>query len=299
MPCFNAAHTLARAAASLIAQTFHDWECIIVDDGSTDGSDTRIRQITDRRFRSFFSSANHGRGAARQFALEHATGAYLSMLDADDWYYPEKLQRQLRRFEADPASVLVGAGVAIVNRDFQLAGIRRSASSATGHRQRNAVDVCFASSMVRAEAAMSTGFNAAYRVAEDADFLLRLLPGTTWSCITEALYAYHEYDTATLQKQLDSIESARRRAASRAGKEPFAPTLVDFSYRAKSMFYRSVFALGLQDRMLRARSERPCESDVLQFRAAWAKVELALQRHVPSERGYLREASSYTLVQHK
>lgn len=113
MPSFNARGTLPRAAASLIAQTYENWECVFVDDGSTDGSFEWICQIGDPRFRCFRNALNQGRGATRQLGLEKSRGEYICMLDADDWYYPQKLQRQVDCVEADPMLVLVSADLAI------------------------------------------------------------------------------------------------------------------------------------------------------------------------------------------
>lgn len=96
MPAYNAEATIASAMASVCDQTYEDWELILVDDGSTDrtaelagsaaASDKRIRLIRQR---------NQGVAAARNAAIEAATGRYLAFLDADDLWLPTKLERQV------------------------------------------------------------------------------------------------------------------------------------------------------------------------------------------------------------
>jgi len=96
MPAYNAEATIWSAMTSVQLQTHEDWELIVVDDGSADrtaelaqraaANDKRIRVIRQR---------NLGVAAARNAAIEAATGRYLAFLDADDAWLPEKLQRQL------------------------------------------------------------------------------------------------------------------------------------------------------------------------------------------------------------
>lgn len=105
MPALNAAAHLARAVASVKAQTRHDWELIIADDGSCDGTlalaasfaaaDPRIKVLRRRE------AAPRGAGAARNRAIKAAQGRYLAFLDADDEWVPDKLHRQVGRMEAE------------------------------------------------------------------------------------------------------------------------------------------------------------------------------------------------------
>lgn len=283
MPSFNARDTLPRAAASLIAQTYESWECIFIDDGSADDSFQWMREITDSRFRCFRNTVNQGRGAARQLALDYARGKYLGMLDADDWYYPKKLQNEVDCIEADAAVVLVSADLAIIGRDRRLVGVRRNGRPYVPCARPNDVGVCFPPSLIRMEAAKQVGFDATIRVAEDREFLLRLLPGRAYACIPETLYAYNEYASATLEKVLQSNLSLQRQARRYSARSPVIQQALNCSYYAKSFLYRATFALGLQERMLRSRSSRPEPSDFEQFEAAWESVEGALIRCFGSE----------------
>jgi glycosyltransferase involved in cell wall biosynthesis len=93
LPIYNRADTLPRCLASIRAQTFDDWELIAVDDGSTDGSAELI--AGDPRFRLLHHEVNRGAAAARNTALAAAKGEFIALIDSDDEWLPQKLERQL------------------------------------------------------------------------------------------------------------------------------------------------------------------------------------------------------------
>jgi len=96
-PVYNSARFLSEAVASVAAQTFKDWEMVIVDDGSTDGSVRHARDLAGRERRIRFSAlgANCGAAVARNTAIENARGRYIAFLDSDDQWLPAKLEKQL------------------------------------------------------------------------------------------------------------------------------------------------------------------------------------------------------------
>ena len=106
IPSYNSAHYLSVALNSVERQTFTDWECLIVDDGSTDGT----RQIAeshvqrDPRFRYFYKD-NGGLPSTRNYGLERARGRWVQFLDADDWLAEDKFSRQLAAAEKLTATV--------------------------------------------------------------------------------------------------------------------------------------------------------------------------------------------------
>jgi glycosyltransferase involved in cell wall biosynthesis len=99
IPCHDSARWLAETLESALAQTWPTVEVIVVDDGSTDGSVTVAQGFTARGVR-VVSQPNQGAAAARNTGLQHARGAYLQFLDADDLLAPDKLERQVRLLEA-------------------------------------------------------------------------------------------------------------------------------------------------------------------------------------------------------
>ena len=97
VPCYNAEAFLGATLEAVIAQTFTDWECVVVDDASRDGSAAVLAQYAERdpRIRPVFQPLNGGAAAARNAGLGVIRGRYLAFLDADDYWLPEKLAKQV------------------------------------------------------------------------------------------------------------------------------------------------------------------------------------------------------------
>lgn len=103
VPCRNYGALLPEALESVLAQTHADWECLIVDDGSTDSTPAVAREYAarDTRFR-YMHQAHAGASAARNYGLRAAQGQFVQFLDADDLLPPRKLEAQLAFLAAHP-----------------------------------------------------------------------------------------------------------------------------------------------------------------------------------------------------
>jgi glycosyltransferase involved in cell wall biosynthesis len=109
---WNAEPFLAEAVASVVAQSHPDWELLLVDDGSTDGSTEIAKQLIASdpermRYLEHPGHANRGMSASRNLGIAHARGAYLAFLDADDVWLPDKLSQQVTLLEEHPEAALV------------------------------------------------------------------------------------------------------------------------------------------------------------------------------------------------
>ena len=110
MPVHNALPHLDEAVRSILDQSFADFEFVIYDDGSSDGSVERLREWTkqDRRIRLFEGKRNLGPVGSSAFAVEHSTAPLVARMDADDRCSPDRLQRQLDLMREHPECGLVG-----------------------------------------------------------------------------------------------------------------------------------------------------------------------------------------------
>jgi glycosyltransferase involved in cell wall biosynthesis len=92
MPTYNRAFIIQRAIKSVIAQTYYDWELIVIDDGSTDNTAEIIRQYSGNRKIKFFQyTINHGVNYARNRGIEVCSGDYVTFLDSDDEFFEDTL----------------------------------------------------------------------------------------------------------------------------------------------------------------------------------------------------------------
>lgn len=108
VPCFNAEAFIHEALISIQAQSFTDWECLIVDDCSTDGSAAVLKAMAaeDPRIKPILLPVNGGASVARNTALDAATGTWVTLLDADDVYAPDRLARLVALAEDKAADMV-------------------------------------------------------------------------------------------------------------------------------------------------------------------------------------------------
>ena len=104
IPVFNREKTILQTLNSVLEQEFENWECLVVDDGSSDDSVSIITKVCerDKRVRLIERPANRNKGAScsRNIGLEHASGKYIQFLDSDDLLAPNKLQVQVNKLES-------------------------------------------------------------------------------------------------------------------------------------------------------------------------------------------------------
>jgi glycosyltransferase involved in cell wall biosynthesis len=111
MPVYNEAAFVGAAIESVLQQTLRDFELVIVDNGSTDDSPEILRRITDPRVRVFRNPRNLGSAAAGNRAVRESRAALIARMDADDIALPNRLEKQVAAFAAEPRLALLGAQV--------------------------------------------------------------------------------------------------------------------------------------------------------------------------------------------
>ena len=100
MPSYNTGRFISETIESVLAQSYSDWELIIVDDCSTDDTDEMIGQyLTDERIRYIKNKNNSGAAVSRNRALREAKGKWIAFLDSDDLWEPDKLKKQIAFME--------------------------------------------------------------------------------------------------------------------------------------------------------------------------------------------------------
>ena len=108
IPAYNGEDYLGEAVDSVLAQTYTDYEIIVVDDGSTDSTSQVVQQYGNKI--SYFYQANQGVAASRNLGLNKAKGKYIAFLDQDDLFLPHKLASQVALLDAKPNLGMVNSG---------------------------------------------------------------------------------------------------------------------------------------------------------------------------------------------
>lgn len=116
IPVYNVEKYIEKCMQSLLGQTYHEFEALIIDDGSLDGSIEIAKQLVkdDPRF-LFLAKENGGLSSARNFGLDHATGDYIAFLDSDDYWADDCLEKVMTVFQNHPQTEIVVFGFNMVN----------------------------------------------------------------------------------------------------------------------------------------------------------------------------------------
>lgn len=201
MPVFNGMPLIKASVQSLINQSYDNWECIIVNDGSTDDTEKYLESLDKSRFVIHNFKKNLGRPEARQKGLELATGEFLAMLDADDLYHREKLAVQVNTLNQHPDVYLVGSGLCSFGTKVDFIRVR---SKGDGNIHAFNINEPFPSShapsMLRREHAVKFKYNPALKLGQDIDYLRRYLNGKKYLNLSDVFYYYSEFDSVTKSK---------------------------------------------------------------------------------------------------
>ena len=125
MPTYNRARYIAEAIRSVQSQTLREWEMIVIDDGSTDGTEKIVREIaaTDPRISYFKNEKNLGIAKTRNRGVSLAKADYVAMLDSDDiWTSPDKLSKQLDAILKNKKLGIVGVSARFIDEDGKVVG---------------------------------------------------------------------------------------------------------------------------------------------------------------------------------
>ena len=207
MTSYNAGRFLDPAIRSIVNQTFRDWEFLIVDDCSTDGSVELAAAWTERdpRIRLVRNPANKGQTACLNQGLREARGKWIARQDADDLSHPLRLTRQFEAVTACPDLVLVGTSGRMIDGNDRLAGLL-DVPSTTSLIRRMATfinpflhtSVFFSTRVVRDDLG---GYNERFRIAQDYDLWCRLVPEFASANLTARLVSYRHLASSLSKSQ--------------------------------------------------------------------------------------------------
>ncbi|HEV2293538.1 MAG TPA: glycosyltransferase [Tepidisphaeraceae bacterium] len=228
MSVFNGRRYLGEAIDSILAQTFRDFEFIIVDDGSTDGSLTILQEYARRDARiKVISRPNTGCWKASNDGIAASSGALIARMDADDVSVPERFEKQLSFLRQHPEVVAVGAQVLLIDADGEplrtMPHRRRLTHEEIdeGHLTGGGQVLFHPTVMMRREAVEKVGLYREWPAGMDLDLFLRLAEIGRLANLPEVLLKYRQHmgsiGHAKMKLQLESCRKMVHEAYQRRG----------------------------------------------------------------------------------
>jgi cellulose synthase/poly-beta-1,6-N-acetylglucosamine synthase-like glycosyltransferase len=217
---------IRQCVDSVLAQTFEDFEFLIVDDASRDATPTILASYNDPRIRVLRKADNQGQVASLNGGLHEARGVYVARIDADDWCRPERLERQVAVLDERPEVGLVGTWMDLVDdRDRRVARLRATISDFAEFVFQTLIMrvlISHPSAMYRrAPVIAAGGYDGSTGPAEDKDLWRRLLLERWGACIVpESLVVYRVHDG-----QLSQVHAEDQQAVDGASQERFLAAL--------------------------------------------------------------------------
>ncbi|MBO9998473.1 MAG: glycosyltransferase family 2 protein [Cyanobacteria bacterium SID2] len=198
IPSYNRATLISRAIQSVLDQTFTDWELIVIDDASQDNTEEVVRGFGDPRIHYIRHERNAGECGTRNTGLAAAKGHSIAFLDSDDWWLPEKLEKQVRRFEELPPQVgAIYTWLSAVNPQGQVKNLRQPTLQGSIYG-----DLLYAnfvgtpSTVIVRRECLDKGarFDTSLRCCGDWDMWLQIARDYDFEVIREPLVQYLDHD---------------------------------------------------------------------------------------------------------
>jgi glycosyltransferase involved in cell wall biosynthesis len=212
VPIFNSERTLTRAIDSVLAQTLSDWEIILVDDGSTDGTADLIAQTKLDRVTHIRHPQNRGAAAARNSGIAAARGRWIAFLDSDDVWKPDKLERQIAALERHGDQNVMGCatGYSLHKNGRDLTVSLRMAANQFRHQILYGCTISPGTTLLVERSVFDEigMFNPALRKLEDWDWLLRFAERYELLFVPDVLAEIYATKRGPTQKEFNLVADA-------------------------------------------------------------------------------------------
>jgi glycosyltransferase involved in cell wall biosynthesis len=213
IPAYNAENTILKTINSVQQQTFSDFELIVIINGSTDGTLELLKTVEDKRLKIFTLEKNAGPARARNHGIAQATGEFITFIDADDIWTPDKLELQLAALRQNPEAGVAYSWTCVMTEDGQQA-FQGEPLYFKGNVYPDMLFRNFISSgsnvMIRRQAVESVGvFDTTFGYSEDWDYFLRLARDWPFVVVPKTQIFYRQSSSSLSSTNLDALEDAK------------------------------------------------------------------------------------------
>ncbi len=203
MAFHNAHNTLADALQSILWQTYSNWELVLLDDGSTDGSAEIVNQFSDPRIRLVSDSVCRSLPVRLNQGVRLAKGPYIARMDADDIAFPERFARQVEYLQNHPEVDLLATTALMIDGESQPVGVlgSKAAHEALCRRPWHGFSMPHPTWMGRLDWFLANPYDEVARKAQDQVLLYRSYSTSRFAAIPDVLLAYR-YTSLSVSKTL-------------------------------------------------------------------------------------------------
>ncbi len=223
IPTYNRAGLIGQAISSVLAQTFTDFELIVVDDGSTDDTGKAVESYRDGRITLITRQNRSGQSGARNTGIKASRGEWIAFLDSDDEWLPEKLARQMERVDEGPDDYSVVYCACYRQHAGEAPEVRPKGDLMEGNlldellRGRKAPTPS-AYAVKRAALTATNGFDETMIAASDIDMWLRLAQRSfLFAAVQDPLAIKHDYGSGQIKQDAMAKLAGFRRMNKRWG----------------------------------------------------------------------------------
>ena len=213
LPFFNPGIHFENALKSIFCQTFQDWELILIDDGSTDGSLELVQKIQDSRVIVVHDGKNLGLPKRLNQITQMAKGQYIARMDADDLMHPERIKKQIEFLEKDKTIDMIDCAYVILDKNNTPTRIMNNSNQIPSAYQL-LKHGGFAHPTITGKRSwfQANLYNedAIYKRSEDRELFTRTFKHTKWAHLCDILFFYRYTDNVRAKASLESYAGERR-----------------------------------------------------------------------------------------
>lgn len=210
IPTFNRAHLIAETLDCILAQTYTNWECIIVDDGSTDASEILIKKYCDKDDRfSYYQRPNDrhkGANTCRNFGLEKSNGTLINWFDSDDYMAPSFLEKKVAVLETGPYDFVMSTSVDWdgANKETPIYETRNAGKEISAYHFITQHINCITNDFMATRTSIGAlRFNEALKSGQEYNFISRYLFSTTQGTFIHEVLSKRRVHPGSIQSSMN------------------------------------------------------------------------------------------------
>ena len=210
IPCYNVGKYIYIAIKSVLAQTYANFELIIIDDGSTDNTVEEIKKISDHRVKLIIDGENRGISYRLNQQINMARGEIFVRMDGDDLMFPTRVEEQVNFLLEHPEVDVVGSEAIIIDENNHIIGLRQGSNQFNNMR-----DLMYSSRFIHPTVAGRTvwfrelHYKERYNGCEDRNLWFRGFKGNNMYCMEKPLFFYRDSPNLNLKTYLFRMKQGR------------------------------------------------------------------------------------------